>query len=78
MIIFPTKYLHKVKEVTEGERIDYVGWIESQLPRDDDRESLFLMKTGMSEITKQIGNNANPEIQTLKVSFNRIYKRFLN
>ena len=78
MIIYPTKYLHEVKEVTEGERMVCVGWIESQIPRDDDRESLFLMKTGMSEITKQLGNNPNPAIQNLKVSFNKIYKRFLN
>ena len=78
MIIYPTKYLHEVKEVTEGERMVCVGWIESQIPRDDDRESLFLMKTGMSEITKQLGNNPNPAIQNLSVSFNKIYKRFLN
>ncbi len=78
MIIYPTKYLHEVKEVTEGERMVCVGWIESQIPRDDDRESLFLMKIGMSAIAKQLGSNPNPAIQNLKVSFNRIYKRFLN
>ena len=55
-----------------------VGWIESQIPRDDDRESLFLMKTGISEITKQLGNTYTPAIQILNVSFSQIYKRFLN
>ena len=78
IIIYPTKYLHEVKEVTEGERMVCVGWIESQIPRDDDRESLFLMKTGMSEISKQLGNKPNPAMQQMKVSFNNIYKRFLN
>lgn len=78
MIIYPTKYLHEVKEVTEGERIVCVGWIESQIPRDDDRESLFLMTTGISEIVKQFGNASTPAIQNLNVSFNKIYKRFLN
>ena len=78
MIIYPTKYLHEVKEVTEGERMVCVGWIESQIPRDDDRESLSLMKAGISEITKQLGNNATPAIQNLNVSFNNIYKRFLS
>ena len=78
MIIYPTKYLHEVKEVTDGERIVCVGWIESQIPRDDDRESLSLMKKAMLEITKQLGNNPNSAIQDLKVSFNNIYKRFLN
>ena len=76
MIIYPTKYLHEVKEVTEGERMVCVGWIESQIPRDDDRESLSLMRIGISEITKQLGKA--PGIKSLDVSFNRIYKRFLN
>lgn len=78
MIIYPTKYLHEVKEVTEGERMVCVGWIESQIPRDDDRESLFLMRTGISEITKQLGNTPTTAIQDLNVSFNKIYKRFMN
>ena len=55
MIIYPTKYLHEVKEVTEGERMVCVGWIESQIPRDDDRESLYLMETAISDITRQLG-----------------------
>ena len=78
MIIYPTKYLHEVKEVTEGERMVCVGWIESQIPRDDDRESLSLMRSGISEISKQLGNSSTPAIQDLNVVFSQIYKRFLN
>ena len=78
MIIYPTKYLHEVKEVTEGERMVCVGWIESQIPRDDDRESLALMKRAISEITKELGNKTTPAIKNLNNSFNNIYKRFLN
>ncbi len=76
MIIYPTKYLHEVKEVTQGERMVCVGWIESQIESDDDRESLYLMKTGISEIVKQFG--ITPATQNLSISFHRIYKRFLN
>ena len=76
MIIYPTKYLHEVKEVSEGERMVCVGWIESQIARDDDRESLYLMNKGISEITKQYGSSA--ATQNLKISFNNIYKRFMN
>ena len=76
MIIYPTKYLHEVKEVTEGERLVCVGWIESQIPRDEDRESLSLMKTGILEISQQLGNT--PAIQNLNISFNNLYKHFLN
>ena len=76
MIIYPTKYLHEVKEVTEGERMVCVGWIESQIARDDDRESLYFMRTGISDVKKQLGNT--PAIQYLNISFNNIYKRFMN
>jgi PKHD-type hydroxylase len=79
MIIYPTKYLHEVKEVTQGERMVCVGWIESQIERDDDRESLYLMMTGMSELENQLRQQGiTPATQNLRISFNRIYKRFLN
>ena len=74
MIIYPTKYLHEVKEVTEGERMVCVGWIESEIPKDDDRESMYFMKKGMTEITNKLG--ITPATQYLNISFNNIYKRF--
>ena len=76
IIIYPTKYLHEVTQVTKGERMVCVGWIESQIPRDDDRESMYLMKKGISELTNQLG--ITPATQYLNISFNSIYKRFLS
>tara|TARA_B100001989_G_C24537567_1_gene465402 strand:- start:266 stop:916 length:651 start_codon:yes stop_codon:yes gene_type:complete len=76
MIMYPTKYLHEVKEVTEGERMVCVGWIESQIARDEDRESLHLMKSAINDLMKQVG--ITQATQSLNISFNNIYKRFLN
>ncbi|WP_413678626.1 Fe2+-dependent dioxygenase [Prochlorococcus sp. MIT 0916] len=76
IIVYPTKYLHEVKAVTEGERMVCVGWIESQIPRDDDRESLSLLKKGISEIVKQ--SDIPSAVQNLNVSFNNIFKRCMN
>ena len=53
MIIYPTKYLLKVKEVNEGVRLVCVGWIESQIPDNEDRESLSLINSGIGEITRK-------------------------
>ena len=78
IIMYPTKYLHEVTHVTKGERMVCVGWIESQIPRDDDRESLSLMRRAISEITKELGNKTTPAILNLNNGFNNIYKRFLN
>ena len=40
IVIYPTKYLHEVKEVTKGERLVCVGWIESYIKNDEEREIL--------------------------------------
>jgi len=76
IIIYPTKYLHEVKEVTDGERMVCVGWIESQIPKDDEREELYLIGNSITKIIEKYGNSS--ATQDLKLSFNRLYKRFLN
>tara|TARA_Y100001968_G_scaffold71736_1_gene62978 strand:- start:601 stop:1254 length:654 start_codon:yes stop_codon:yes gene_type:complete len=74
IIIYPTKYLHEVKPVTNGERMVCVGWIESQIARDDEREDLYLMKTSLLQILEKHGNSS--ALQNLNISFNNLYKRF--
>ena len=76
MIIYPTKYLHEVKEVTEGERMVCVGWIESLIPDNEDRESLSLFKSATSALSRQYGNS--PIVQSLNISFNNIFKSLMN
>ena len=41
IIIYPSTYLHSVKEVLNGERIVCVGWIESYIKSIEEREYLF-------------------------------------
>ncbi len=76
MIVYPTKYLHEVKEVTEGERIVCVGWIQSQIASNEDRESICLMQQGLNEIITTYG--ASPS--TLKISngISNIHKSLIN
>lgn len=40
-VLYATGRLHQVTPVTRGERLAAVGWIESQIRRDDQRELLF-------------------------------------
>ena len=75
MIIYPTKYLHEVKPVNKGERMVCVGWIESQIPRDDDRETLYTLKKGMDEIIEKYGQSS--ATQKIIIAHNNIYKRFI-
>tara|TARA_Y100001968_G_scaffold332961_1_gene393288 strand:- start:3669 stop:4331 length:663 start_codon:yes stop_codon:yes gene_type:complete len=76
IIIYPTKYLHEVKEVKEGERLVCVGWIESEISNNEDRESLSMLQIGLSELIKIHGNSSHT--MTMMVAINNIYKRFVN
>mgnify|MGYP001211023563 CR=1 FL=1 len=76
IIVYPTKYLHEVKIVTEGERMVCVGWIQSQIERDDDRYSLTLLKSVLNELES---NNINNKVkQDLHIAFTNIYKRLIS
>ena len=41
IIIYPSIHLHSVKEVISGERLVFVGWIESYIKSIEEREYLF-------------------------------------
>ena len=75
IIIYPTKYLHEVKKVTEGERLVCVGWIQSQIIRDDDREVFSMFQETYSEVY----GNENVSLSTrtkFNSALNRLHKRF--
>ncbi len=71
IIIYPTKYLHEVKKVTEGERMVCVGWIQSQVINDDDREVLGLIRKAQGDI-----DNSKITLQT-KLNLNSVFNRML-
>lgn len=41
VVIYPTGVLHQVKPVTKGKRLCIIGWIESLVPRETDREAMI-------------------------------------
>lgn len=41
MVIYPTGVLHRVTPVTSGERVACVGWMQSLIRQEDQRELLF-------------------------------------
>ena len=41
IIIYPSTYLHSVEEVIDGERLVFIGWIESYVKSIEEREYLF-------------------------------------
>ena len=57
IIIYPSTYLHSVKEVTKGERLVCVGWIESYVKSIEEREYLFNLDAGAKGILAKYGRS---------------------
>ena len=57
IIIYPSTYLHSVKEVKEGERIVCVGWIESYVKSIEQREYLFDLEAGAKSLLAKNGRS---------------------
>ena len=73
IIIYPTKYLHEVKEVSKGERIVCVGWIESYIKEDDEREILASLNRAISSAQSNDNDCGIPE---LNLVYQRLIKHF--
>lgn len=50
LILYPSTTLHRVEEVTRGERLAVVGWVQSLIRRADQREMLFDLDLALEEV----------------------------
>ena len=57
IIIYPSTYLHSVKEILNGERIVCVGWIESYIKSIEEREYLFDLDAGARALLAKHGRS---------------------
>ena len=57
IIIYPSTYLHSVKEIKNGERIVCVGWIESYVKSIEQREYLFDLDAGAKGLLAKNGRS---------------------
>ena len=57
IVIYPSTYLHSVKEVENGERIVCVGWIESYVKGIEEREYLFDLDAGAKSLLAKHGRS---------------------
>jgi len=57
IIIYPSTYLHSVKEVIRGERFVCVGWIESYVKSIEEREYLFDLDAGARAMLAKYGRS---------------------
>tara|TARA_Y100001933_G_C18795699_1_gene478579 strand:+ start:62 stop:727 length:666 start_codon:yes stop_codon:yes gene_type:complete len=57
IIIYPSTYLHSVKEITKGERLVCVGWFESYVKSIEEREYLFDIDAGARSLLSKYGRS---------------------
>lgn len=57
MICYPTSDLHQVREVTRGERLVVVGWIQSYIRDDRSREILWDLAQARDQISQSEGKS---------------------
>ena len=57
VVIYPSSTMHRVNQVTSGERIACVGWIESYLKNESDRVTLFQLDTGARGLLAKHGRS---------------------
>ena len=57
IIIYPSTYLHSVQEVINGERLVFIGWIESYVKSIEEREYLFDLDAGARSLLSKYGRS---------------------
>lgn len=78
IFIYPTKYLHEVKEVTKGERLVAVGWIESDIPEEENRYILGLIDNLRAKLQRdsELSEGNRDDLHKIQIAYNMLYKRF--
>ena len=73
IIIYPSTSIHEVKEVTNGQRLACVGWIQSHIANAEDRKILFGLNAGAQGLLAEHGNS--PKLDLIFQSYNNLLRR---
>jgi len=73
MIIYPSTYLHSVEEVLDGERLVFIGWIESYVKSIEEREYLFDLDAAAKSLLARYGRS--DEVDLIFKSYSNILRR---
>jgi len=73
IIIYPSTYLHSVEEVTDGERLVFIGWIESYIKSIEEREYLFDLDAAARSLLAKYGRSN--EVDLIFKSYSNLLRR---
>lgn len=69
LVLYPSTTLHHVAEVTAGERLAAVGWVQSRVRSAEQREILFDLHTALSHLP-ETSENETARLYLLKAKHN--------
>ena len=72
IIIYPSTYLHSVKEIKNGERLVCIGWIESYVKSIEVREYLFDLDAGAKGLLAK--NGRSDELDLIFKSYSNLLR----
>ena len=73
IIIYPSTYLHSVEEVFDGERLVFIGWIESYVKSIEEREYLFDLDAAAKSLLAKYGRS--DEVDLIFKSYSNLLRR---
>ena len=73
IIIYPSTFLHSVEEVTHGERLVFIGWMESYIKSIEEREYLFDLDAAARSLLAKYGRS--DEIDLIFKSYSNLLRR---
>jgi len=73
IIIYPSTYLHSVEEVVDGERLVFIGWIESYVKSIEEREYLFDLDAAARSLLAKYGRSN--EVDLIFKSYSNFLRR---
>ena len=73
IIIYPSTYLHSVEEVLNGERLVFIGWIESYVKSIEEREYLFDLDAAARSLLAKYGRSN--EVDLIFKSYSNLLRR---
>ena len=73
IIIYPSTYLHSVEEVLSGERLVFIGWIESYIKSIEEREYLFDLDAAARSLLAKYGRS--DEVDLIFKSYSNLLRR---
>ena len=76
IIIYPSTYLHSVEKVVDGERLVFIGWIESYVKSIEEREYLFDLDAAARSLLAKYGRSE--EVDLIYKSYSNFLRRLGN